>query len=579
MHLGHSTKSSILFATWMLYAMRQGIWIINLFKTIHFLKISFYIIDIFVKTKMPIWFLNKDITKNFLFNFVSSISGEFSCCGFWIRGLLSNYKQISKLYFKIKKQPIYIQKHNYQFRKAIFDKFFLTRNSWPRMIFVSNITNSILAVKEAYSLKLPSIGLVDTNVKSHLVTIPIPSNDESIESVGFFNILIAHFILKNKFFLVLMWFFNIRKASKVMLLDHWILDWIRLKKKKDIKDSSFFNLNFNLLKSSVQSLRLFFGVNFRLQNSLNTKKVFSINSIVWKGFSNFKVASLYKHNFYSNLIKMDKMSCFLWNKLLVFKNSIFSNFFKYKDANVYKGTFLSFFVSLLVSRSHFFFLNFKNPNALKVLKHMDTSTYNFTFSKILRNSFFYSIIRAYGYFSFFYETDISTIKNLSLKKVKHLKVLKLKTSSFMEKPKSLYVGLWSFDTLIPFIIWAKCSHLFFFDINFLRFNSISFWFFWRYLNVGFFLKKQRKQINENVNMGIGPYFLFNKFNFNITCGFNFFKLTDWFYFFFKKKGKETFVFKKCFLYCSIYFFFFLKNLNLQRHNIFLKKRILNLNKN
>jgi hypothetical protein len=149
----------------------------------------------------------------------------------------------------------------------------------------------------------------------------------------------------------------------------------------------------------------------------------------------------------------------------------------------------------------------------------------------------------------------------------------------MEKPKSLYVGLWSFDTLIPFIIWAKCSHLFFFDINFLRFNSISFWFFWRYLNVGFFLKKQRKQINENVNMGIGPYFLFNKFNFNITCGFNFFKLTDWFYFFFKKKGKETFVFKKCFLYCSIYFFFFLKNLNLQRHNIFLKKRILNLNKN
>jgi len=72
------------------------------------------------------------------------------------------------------------------------------------MIFVSNITNSILAVKEAYSLKLPSIGLVDTNVKSHLVTIPIPSNDESIESVGFFNILIAHFILKNKFFLLLM---------------------------------------------------------------------------------------------------------------------------------------------------------------------------------------------------------------------------------------------------------------------------------------------------------------------------------------------------------------------------------------
>jgi hypothetical protein len=141
----------------------------------------------------------------------------------------------------------------------------------------------------------------------------------------------------------------------------------------------------------------------------------------------------------------------------------------------------------------------------------------------------------------------------------------------MEKPKSLYVGLWSFDTLIPFILWAKSSHLFFFDINFLRFNSISFWFFWRYLNVGFFFKKQIKQ---------GPYFLFNKFNFNITCGFNFFKLTDWFYFCFKKKGKETFVFKKCFLYCSIYFFFFFKNLKQrQQKHIFLKKRILNLNIN
>jgi ribosomal protein S2 len=53
--------------------------------------------------------------------------------------------------------------------------------------------------KEASSVKIPIIALVDSNVKTHLYNLPIVSNDDSIESIGFMNNIISHFIIQSKY--------------------------------------------------------------------------------------------------------------------------------------------------------------------------------------------------------------------------------------------------------------------------------------------------------------------------------------------------------------------------------------------
>jgi ribosomal protein S2 len=52
---------------------------------------------------------------------------------------------------------------------------------------------------EALSLGIFCLGIVDTNVKSQSVSIAVPGNDESLNSVIFYNNLICNYILLLKF--------------------------------------------------------------------------------------------------------------------------------------------------------------------------------------------------------------------------------------------------------------------------------------------------------------------------------------------------------------------------------------------
>jgi ribosomal protein S2 len=52
---------------------------------------------------------------------------------------------------------------------------------------------------EAHKLKIPCLGIVDTDSPLKLVSIAIPGNDESILAVSFYNTLISTFILYKKF--------------------------------------------------------------------------------------------------------------------------------------------------------------------------------------------------------------------------------------------------------------------------------------------------------------------------------------------------------------------------------------------
>jgi len=78
------------------------------------------------------------------------------------------------------------------------------------------VNSSYQPAKETISLGIPCIGIVDSNTYTHVVSIALPGNDDSVECLVFYNEFISKFILLKKFSLILLWFFNIRKHKRLL---------------------------------------------------------------------------------------------------------------------------------------------------------------------------------------------------------------------------------------------------------------------------------------------------------------------------------------------------------------------------
>jgi len=56
-------------------------------------------------------------------------------------------------------------------------------NSRPGAIFVVDVVNDVNAVREATKMRLPIVGIVDTNADPTNITYPIPANDDAIKAL------------------------------------------------------------------------------------------------------------------------------------------------------------------------------------------------------------------------------------------------------------------------------------------------------------------------------------------------------------------------------------------------------------
>jgi len=91
----------------------------------------------------------------------------------------------------------------------------LSRDTWPRVVFVSSVMSSYWPVREALSLGIPCFGVVDTNTLCNFITLPLPANDESLQCLVFYNDSVSNFILVKKFTLVTNWFYNLRNPRRL----------------------------------------------------------------------------------------------------------------------------------------------------------------------------------------------------------------------------------------------------------------------------------------------------------------------------------------------------------------------------
>lgn len=284
-HIGHKYINTNLLASWMLFKIYNTIWLINLYKTVWFFKLIFNFIKILVSKNSPIWFINSEMSKQYIINQKAIICGEFYCGFIWKRGLLSNYRSMLRIIknIMVKRNPN-INSDFYFLLKT----WYLTRFSWPRAIFVSNLKNYNVISKEAFTARVPVIGMIDTNIKNFYVNFPIPSNDDSLISLAYISSIISKYILLYKYKKIILWYLynRSRKRYEETLNAFESLDIIadkeRIKRLKKIKLKKIHFNKFNLFHILKKGIKFLFKrhkknkkkkINFFVENEFEKKKI------------------------------------------------------------------------------------------------------------------------------------------------------------------------------------------------------------------------------------------------------------------------------------------------------------------
>lgn len=219
-HIGHSIKNLTPYSAWMVLGSRQGLCLINMFKFVYMFRGGLFIIQALVRRRSPIWFVNLDQSSQSIIQSAAKECGEYWINENWIHGLLTNFHRITRAARNTMKAPRIMWTNRQYNLTQNFRNWSLTRYTWPRAVFVSNVLFSYDVCQEAMNLRIPTIGIADTNSPQKYVNIIVPGNDESFSSVGFYNNLMGMFILYNKFSMINLWYINKLSGVKPNLLNN-----------------------------------------------------------------------------------------------------------------------------------------------------------------------------------------------------------------------------------------------------------------------------------------------------------------------------------------------------------------------
>lgn len=158
---------------------------------------------LFIGTKIQAKDIIKEIAKNTESLFVTDR---------WIGGTFTNFKVIKKRVSYLKKLEEdrdsgdwekYTKKERLGLEKEIIDlnnKFggIKEMTKLPDLVFIVDLEQDKLALKEAKEVGIPVVAITDTNTDPNLVQYPIPGNDDAVPSLRYILGKIEEVILNNK---------------------------------------------------------------------------------------------------------------------------------------------------------------------------------------------------------------------------------------------------------------------------------------------------------------------------------------------------------------------------------------------
>ena len=196
-HFGHQTRRWNTKMAKYIFTERNGIYIIDLQKTVKKVEEAYKFVKEVAETGKPILFVG---TKK---QAQEAIKEEAERCGMfyvnerWLGGMLTNYKTIQTRIKKLrelekmeeegvfnvlpKKEVIKLNAEKEKLEKYLGG--IKDMPELPGAIFVVDPRKENIAIQEAHRLGIPVVGIVDTNCDPDELDFPIPGNDDAIRAV------------------------------------------------------------------------------------------------------------------------------------------------------------------------------------------------------------------------------------------------------------------------------------------------------------------------------------------------------------------------------------------------------------
>ena len=272
-HIGHSITNYIFLSSWIFFGWHKNIFIINLYKTFLNLRFAVSLFSNCALKQRPVVFVCIRSVFGPLVARYGFVCGEVFNIYWWIFGTLTNFYRIlgwNHLIVKLMMKNKYKLRFRDKKRLASFFGLVAHRRRLPAAGFVTSVLDNLGPVDEFLAARLPCVGIIDSNVPSWNVLMPVPGNDDSSICVNFYCYLLSRSLLSGKVSFVYNWKKKIKKIIKLPMKFRNINNFIYIYSNlyRNYEQNKFFDLFDNIRDARIPfntSVTSF--INFWLQDS------------------------------------------------------------------------------------------------------------------------------------------------------------------------------------------------------------------------------------------------------------------------------------------------------------------------
>lgn len=210
-HFGHQTRRWNPKMKRFIFEERNGLYIIDLAKTLQQIRLSTEVVKDIVAKHRSILFVGTKKQAKVVIRELAEQAGEFFVCERWLGGMLTNMSTIRQSIKKLERIEKRIATGGDGLTKKELslltkDQLKLERNlsgirgmrKLPGLVVVVDPNKEHIAVAEANKLGIPVMGLVDTNCDPDPIQYVIACNDDALKSVKLILQALASAIIEKK---------------------------------------------------------------------------------------------------------------------------------------------------------------------------------------------------------------------------------------------------------------------------------------------------------------------------------------------------------------------------------------------
>ena len=211
-HFGHQTRRWNPKMARFIFTERNGIYIIDLQKTVKKIEEAYEFVREVAETGKPILFVGTKKQAQDSIKEEAERSGMYFVNERWLGGMLTNHKTIKTRIDRLRKLEKMQEDGTFDVlpkkeviklmaEKEKLEKYLGGIKDMPELpgaLFVVDPRKERIAIKEAQKLGIPVVGIVDTNCDPDELDFPIPGNDDAIRAVKLIAGAISQAIIEAK---------------------------------------------------------------------------------------------------------------------------------------------------------------------------------------------------------------------------------------------------------------------------------------------------------------------------------------------------------------------------------------------